>query len=140
MSAAACAARGCPAGLRGMAAVKRSRALLRRLRWQLAVPFVGLVVAGRLLEGAKATLLSSMPPRWVPGAMVGAVLGHEGACWGPDHITSSTPLGWLAFGLSGSYCGMQRVHRRACRSPRRVASLCPALPDFLSAFRCAGGA
>ncbi|KAL4419119.1 hypothetical protein ABPG77_004511 [Micractinium sp. CCAP 211/92] len=51
-------------GVRGTAAMERSRALLRGLRWQLAVPFVGLVVAGRLLEGAKATLLSNMPPRF----------------------------------------------------------------------------
>ncbi|PSC74550.1 hypothetical protein C2E20_2088 [Micractinium conductrix] len=50
-------------GLSGMVAVKRSRALLRRLRWQLAVPFVGLVVAGRLVEGVKATLLSAVPSR-----------------------------------------------------------------------------
>lgn len=54
----------CLAGVRGTAAMARSRALLRGLRWQLAVPFVGLVVAGRLLEGAKAALLSNLPPRW----------------------------------------------------------------------------
>ena len=56
-----------------MVAVKRSRALLRRLRWQLAVPFVGLLVAGRLVEGVKATLLSAVPSRCVGGWPVGQV-------------------------------------------------------------------
>jgi hypothetical protein len=49
--------------VRGLGAVQRSRALLRRLRWQLAVPFVALVVSGRLLEAAKGALLNIMPPR-----------------------------------------------------------------------------
>lgn len=51
-------------GLSGTAAIKRSWQLLRTLRWQLAIPFVGLVVVGRLLEGLKATLLNAMPPRF----------------------------------------------------------------------------
>ncbi|KAL4439735.1 hypothetical protein ABPG75_002736 [Micractinium tetrahymenae] len=51
-------------GGRGVAAMKRSRQMLRSLRWQLAVPFVGLVLAGRLLEGAKASLLNSLPSRF----------------------------------------------------------------------------
>lgn len=54
-----------PAGVRGLAAIKRSRALLRPLRWRLAVPFVGIVVALRLADAAKGYLLSNMPPRWV---------------------------------------------------------------------------
>ena len=52
-----------PAGVRGLEAVQRSRALLRTLRWQLAIPFVALVVSGRLLEAAKAALLNVMPSR-----------------------------------------------------------------------------
>ena len=51
--------------MRGLSAVKRSRALLHPLRWQLAVPFAALLLASRLLEVGKATLLSSMPQRWV---------------------------------------------------------------------------
>lgn len=51
------------AGVSGMAAVDRSRALLRSIRWQLAIPFVGLVAARRLLEAAKSTLVNAMPPR-----------------------------------------------------------------------------
>ena len=58
-----CPASHLPAGVRGLGAVQRSRALLRRLRWQLAVPFVALVVSGRLLEAAKGALLNIMPPR-----------------------------------------------------------------------------
>lgn len=46
-----------------MPAVQRSRQLLRSLRWQLAIPFVGLLLGGRALEFAKASLLSSMPAR-----------------------------------------------------------------------------
>lgn len=53
------------AGVRGMAAVKRSRHLLRPLRWQLAIPFVALLLTGRLLEAAKATLINALPARWV---------------------------------------------------------------------------
>lgn len=51
-------------GVSGMAAVDRSRALLRSIRWQLAIPFVGLVAARRLLEAAKSTLVNAMPPRF----------------------------------------------------------------------------
>lgn len=52
------------AGVSGMAAVQRSQQLLRSVRWQLAVPFVGLLAARRLLEAAKTTLINAMPPRW----------------------------------------------------------------------------
>ncbi|KAI7840901.1 hypothetical protein COHA_005429 [Chlorella ohadii] len=51
-------------GLGGKPAVQRSRQLLRSLRWQLAIPFVGLLLGGRALEFAKASLLSSMPARF----------------------------------------------------------------------------
>ena len=51
------------AGVSGLAAIKRSWALVRPLRWQLAGPFVGLVVAQRLLDAGKGWLLTSMPPR-----------------------------------------------------------------------------
>lgn len=46
-----------------MEAVRRSRQLLRGVRWQLAAPFVGLLLGGRALELAKASLLSAMPAR-----------------------------------------------------------------------------
>ncbi len=61
LALASCLPCTCCAGLRGMAAVKRSQQLLKRIRWQLAVPFVGLVVAGRLLEGLKAAIIEAMP-------------------------------------------------------------------------------
>ncbi|PRW59526.1 SET DOMAIN GROUP 40 [Chlorella sorokiniana] len=51
-------------GLGGRQAAKRSRQLLRGLRWQLAIPFVGLLLGGRALEFAKASLLSAMPARF----------------------------------------------------------------------------
>ncbi|KAI3436805.1 hypothetical protein D9Q98_006215 [Chlorella vulgaris] len=51
-------------GVSGMAAVQRSQQLLRSVRWQLAVPFVGLLAARRLLEAAKTTLINAMPPRF----------------------------------------------------------------------------
>jgi hypothetical protein len=75
-------------GAEGMAAVRRSRALLRPLRWALGVPFVGLVVAARLAEAGKGALLSAMPPRYyrelvelplalmVGGAVLGAALAR----------------------------------------------------------------
>ena len=59
-----------------MEAAKRSRALLRGVRWQLAIPFVALLVGGRLLEAAKAYVLSSMSTRFythlveIPAAVV----------------------------------------------------------------------
>ena len=40
------------------------------LRWQLAVPFVGLVVAQRLVEALKGALLTSMPPRCAEHAVL----------------------------------------------------------------------
>ena len=46
-----------------MEAVQRSRQLLRGVRWQLAAPFVGLLLGGRALEAAKGTLLGAMPAR-----------------------------------------------------------------------------
>lgn len=57
------------AGSRGLSAMKRSRALLRPLRWQLAIPFAALLLAGRLLELGKAALLNAMPHRWVRATM-----------------------------------------------------------------------
>ena len=45
--------------------MQRSQQLLRGMRWQLALPFVGLLLGGRALEFAKASLLSSMPARRV---------------------------------------------------------------------------
>ena len=36
-------------------------------RWQLAVPFVGFVLGGRLVDAAKGYLLTLMPGRWVRG-------------------------------------------------------------------------
>ena len=55
------------AGAQGMAAIRRSWALVRPLRWHLAVPFVGLIVLQRLAEAAKGVLLTALPPL-VPGA------------------------------------------------------------------------
>lgn len=52
-----------PPGERGLAAIRRSRALVKPMRWQLAVPFVGLVVVQRLVEAGKGALLTAMPPR-----------------------------------------------------------------------------
>lgn len=52
------------AGARGVDAVQRSRQLVRSWRWQLAIPFVGLVTAGRLVDMGKTALLNAMPPRY----------------------------------------------------------------------------
>lgn len=43
--------------------MKRSRQLLRGLRWQLAIPYVALLLAGRALEMGKVALLNAMPAR-----------------------------------------------------------------------------
>lgn len=50
-------------GSQGVDAIKRSWGLLKKLKWQLAVPFVGMVVGSRLVEAAKGYLLTAMPPR-----------------------------------------------------------------------------
>lgn len=47
-----------------MKAMRRSQQLLRPLRWQVAIPFILLIAAGRLVEAAKGALLGGMPPRF----------------------------------------------------------------------------
>jgi hypothetical protein len=51
-------------GRTGWDALKRSRTLIAPVKWALAVPFVGLVVAARLLEAVRGRLLASMPQRF----------------------------------------------------------------------------
>ena len=51
-------------GKRGWEAIRRSRALMQQIRWQLVVPFVGMVVAQRVAEAVKGQLLATMPPRF----------------------------------------------------------------------------
>jgi hypothetical protein len=62
-----------------MAAVKRSRQLLRGMRWQLAIPYAGLVATRRLLELAKTTAINSVPARWAGfnGCFVPDVIGRS---------------------------------------------------------------
>lgn len=60
----------------GIDAIKRSRDLVKPIRWTLAIPFVGLVVGQRLAEALKGHLLASMPPRFykelieIPGGLL----------------------------------------------------------------------
>ena len=60
----------------GIDAIKRSRDLIKPIRWTLAIPFVGLVVGQRLAEAVKGQLLASMPPRFykelieIPGGLL----------------------------------------------------------------------
>ena len=49
---------------KGWNALKRSRDLMRGIRWSLALPFVGLVIGQRLLEAGRGWLLGSIPPRF----------------------------------------------------------------------------
>lgn len=51
-------------GQRGWAAVVRSRALIKRIRWSLAVPFVITVVAQRLAQRGREWVLGRLPPRF----------------------------------------------------------------------------
>lgn len=51
------------ADLSGMTALRRSQQLVRPVRWQLAVPFVGLVAVRRLLETARSAAMTAMPQR-----------------------------------------------------------------------------
>ncbi|GAB4813848.1 hypothetical protein N2152v2_000894 [Parachlorella kessleri] len=66
-------------GVGGIAAIKRSRQLIKPIRWKLAVPFVGIVVAQHVMNSAKGFLLGNLPPRYylelveIPAAI--AVLG-----------------------------------------------------------------
>jgi hypothetical protein len=46
-----------------MTALRRSQQLVRPVRWQLAVPFVGLVAVRRLLETARSAAMTAMPQR-----------------------------------------------------------------------------
>ena len=65
-------------GKEGVAAVRRSQALLRRLRAPLLVPFVGLVVAGKVLQPLKAVALANLPARFystLPEIPIACLLG-----------------------------------------------------------------
>lgn len=70
-------------GVSGWAAIQRSWRLVRPIRWQLAAPFVGVVVALRGLDAAKGFILTHVPPRYyqelieIPVAV--AVLGTLGS-------------------------------------------------------------
>lgn len=51
-------------GKRGLGAVHRSRELVSNMKWALAAPFLGFVVAQRVLESAKSRILTIMPGRY----------------------------------------------------------------------------
>ena len=77
---------GSPSGL----AIPRSARLLAGRRWAYGVPFIGLLLAGRLAAAARAAALASLPPRivrgvpelalavWLGGAVVSLALARAG--------------------------------------------------------------
>lgn len=50
-------------GSKGWKAIQRSRQLIKPLRWDLAIPFVGLVAGQRLLESLKDRIMATLPAR-----------------------------------------------------------------------------
>lgn len=93
-------------GVGGLRAIKRSAALMRRIRWRLAVPFVGITLALRLLDAAKGYLLAHMPPRWVvrggwPLVVLVKIWWHHAlrcACWAKGYLLARMPSRWLRWG------------------------------------------
>ena len=94
----------------GLAAIKRSWALVKPLRWQLAGPFVGLVVAQRLLDAGKGWLLTSMPPRC---ALVPPRGGGGGGASSPSSC-GACPAGGLSRCWRG-LAGLAVYCKRVCR-------------------------
>ena len=49
---------------RGLSALKRSRELMKPIKWSASLPFVGIIVSQRLVEMAKEKIIQAIPQRF----------------------------------------------------------------------------